>query len=79
MEQKQERGVFPFTAIVGQEQMKEAILLNLINPSLGGVLIRGQKGTAKTTAVRAIPDLMKTERVVEIPANATEDLSLIHI
>ena len=75
MEQKQEqeRKVFPFTAIVGQEQMKEAILLNLINPSLGGVLIRGQKGTAKTTAVRAIPDLMKTERVVEIPANATED------
>ena len=50
---------YPFTAIVGQEPMKEAILINLVNPSAGGVLIRGQKGTAKTTAVRAIPGLMK--------------------
>ena len=49
---------YPFTAIVGQEPMKEAILINLVNPSAGGVLIRGQKGTAKTTAVRAIPGLM---------------------
>ena len=64
---------YPFSAIVGQERMKEAILLNLINPSLGGVLIRGQKGTAKTTAVRAIPDFMKNVKIVEIPANATED------
>ena len=64
---------YPFTAIVGQEPMKEAILINLVNPSAGGVLIRGQKGTAKTTAVRAIPGLMKDCRVVEIPANATED------
>lgn len=46
--------------------MKEAILINLVNPSAGGVLIRGQKGTAKTTAVRAIPGLMKDCRVVEI-------------
>lgn len=64
---------YPFTAIVGQELMKEAILINLVNPSAGGVLIRGQKGTAKTTAVRAIPGLMKDCRGVEIPANATED------
>ena len=64
---------YPFTALVGQEQMKEAIVLNLIDPSLGGVLIRGQKGTAKTTAVRAVPGLMKDMKVVEIPANATED------
>lgn len=64
---------YPFTAIIGQEQMKEALLLNLIDPGLGGVLIRGQKGTAKTTAVRAIPDLMKGIKIVEIPANATED------
>ena len=63
---------YPFTAIVGQEPMKEAILINLVNPSAGGVLIRGQKGTAKTTAVRAIPGLMKDCRVVEIPANATK-------
>ena len=67
------RYCYPFTAIIGQERMKEAILLNLINPLLGGVLIRGQKGTAKTTAVRAIPDLIRDQKVVEIPANATED------
>lgn len=72
--QKAERTYeYPFSAIVGQEDMKEALILNLIDPALGGVLIRGQKGTAKTTAVRAVPDLMKDIRVVEIPANATED------
>lgn len=73
MEKTEKAGNYPFTALVGQERMKEAIVLNLINPSLGGVLIRGQKGTAKTTAVRAIPELMQEMRVVEIPANATED------
>ena len=65
--------VYPFTAIVGQEAMKEGILLNLIDPTIGGVLIRGQKGTAKTTAVRAVPDLLRGMRVVELPMNATED------
>ena len=73
MEKTKKNYKYPFSALVGQEQMKEAIVLNLIDPSLGGVLIRGQKGTAKTTAVRAISDLMKEMRVVEIPANATED------
>ena len=43
---------YPFAAIVGQEQMKLALLLNLIDPALGGVLIRGEKGTAKSTAVQ---------------------------
>ena len=65
--------VYPFTAIVGQEKMKEAIVLNLIDPTLGGVLIRGQKGTAKTTAVRAVPDLLGDIKIIEVPANATED------
>lgn len=64
---------YPFTAILGQEPMKEALILNLIDPSLGGVLIRGQKGTAKTTAVRGLADVMKTVKVVELPINATED------
>lgn len=49
---------YPFTAIVGQEQMKLALILNVINPRLGGVLIRGEKGTAKSTAVRALAELM---------------------
>lgn len=64
---------FPFTAILGQDHMKEALLLNLVNPSLGGVLIRGQKGTAKSTAVRALSELAASAKVVELPINATED------
>lgn len=56
---------YPFTAIVGQEQMKLALMLNLINPALGGVLIRGEKGTAKSTAVRGLTDLMEQVEVVE--------------
>lgn len=49
---------FPFTAIVGQEQMKLALVLNVINPTIGGVLIMGEKGTAKSTAVRALAELL---------------------
>ena len=49
---------FPFLAIVGQEEMKLALLLNIINPRVGGVLLIGARGTAKTTAVRALPDLL---------------------
>ena len=64
---------YPFCALVGQEMMKEAIVLNMIDPGLGGVLIRGQKGTAKTTAVRGIPGPMPDMKVVEIPANATDE------
>ena len=56
---------FPFTAIVGQAQMKKALILNLINPLLGGVLIRGEKGTAKSTAVRALAELMPPRQQVE--------------
>lgn len=50
--------VYPFSAIVGQERMKLALLLNAIDPGIGGVLIRGEKGTAKSTAVRALAALM---------------------
>ncbi|WP_294728369.1 AAA family ATPase [uncultured Fusobacterium sp.] len=50
--------LYPFTAIVGQEKMKGALILNIINPSLGGVLIRGEKGTAKSTLVRALANLL---------------------
>src|SRR5437763_829787 len=52
------RPAFPFTAIVGQEEMKLALLLNVIAPSVGGVLIMGHRGTAKSTAVRALADLL---------------------
>ena len=60
-----ERNVYPFSAIVGQEDMKLALLLNLINPALGGVLIRGEKGTAKSTAVRGLCDLTEEIDVVK--------------
>ena len=52
------QGVFPFTAIIGQEEMKKALILNVVNPRLGGVLIQGEKGTAKSTAFRALADLL---------------------
>src|ERR1039458_2227280 len=58
------RSIFPFTAIVGQEPMKQALVLNAINPSIGGVLIRGEKGTAKSTAVRALARLLPELEVV---------------
>lgn len=54
---------FPFLAIVGQREMKLALLLGLINPSVGGILLIGPRGTAKTTAVRSLLDLLpKVER-----------------
>jgi magnesium chelatase subunit I len=56
---------FPFTAIVGQEKMKLALILNAINPKLSGVLIRGEKGTAKSTAVRSLAVLLPVLKVVK--------------
>lgn len=53
-----QRPIYPFVAIVGQEMMKQALILNVINPSLSGVLIRGEKGTAKSTAVRALAHIL---------------------
>jgi len=53
-----QKTIFPFSAIVGQQRMKKALALNAINPRLGGVLIKGQKGTAKSTAVRALASLL---------------------
>jgi magnesium chelatase subunit D len=52
------RPVFPFTAIVGQEEMKLALLLNVVAPAVGGVLVTGHRGTGKSTAVRALADLL---------------------
>jgi magnesium chelatase subunit I len=56
--------IFPFTALVGQEEMKKALVLNAVNPRIGGVLIRGEKGTAKSTAVRGLAELLPEIRVV---------------
>ena len=58
------QGTFPFAAIIGQEDMKKALVLNVVNPRLGGVLIQGEKGTAKSTAVRALADLLPPRRCI---------------
>src|SRR5512133_2510052 len=55
---------YPFTAIVGQERMKRALILNAISSGIGGVLIRGERGTAKSTAARALADLLPQIEVV---------------
>jgi Mg-chelatase subunit ChlI len=57
--------IFPFTAIVGQERMKRALVLNAVNPRIGGVLIRGERGTAKSTAARGLAALLPDVKVVK--------------
>lgn len=62
--------IYPFTAIVGQERMKRALVLNAVDPRIGGVLIRGERGTAKSTAARAMAALLPLIKVfVESPFN----------
>jgi magnesium chelatase subunit I len=58
------RPMFPFTAIVGQEEMKLALLLNVIDPKMGGVMVMGDRGTGKSTTVRALSDLLPTMTIV---------------
>lgn len=59
------KDIYPFTAIVGQEKMKLGLILNVINPRIGGILIRGQKGTAKSTAVRGLAEILPALDVVK--------------
>ena len=56
--------IFPFTAIVGQEEMKLALELNVIDPKIGGVIIMGDRGTGKSTTIRAIADLLPEIAIV---------------
>jgi len=62
---KFETPVFPFTAIVGQEEMKLALQLNVIDPKIGGVMIMGDRGTGKSTTIRAIADLLPEITIVK--------------
>jgi magnesium chelatase subunit I len=76
---KFETPVFPFTAIVGQEEMKLALQLNVIDPKIGGVMIMGDRGTGKSTTIRAIADLLpEIEVVKDDPFNSHKsDLDLM--
>lgn len=65
--------VFPFAAVEGQETVKKALIWNVVNPLIGGVLISGEKGTAKSTLVRGLAVLLPGMKVVELPLNVTED------
>ena len=71
--------IFPFTAIVGQEEMKLALQLNVIDPRIGGVMIMGDRGTGKSTTIRAITDLLpEIEVVKDDPFNSHKtDLDLM--
>ncbi len=68
---------YPFSAIVGHDRLRLALVLCAVRPEIGGVLIRGEKGTAKSTAVRALADVLAQAdpgaRLVELPVGATED------
>jgi Mg-chelatase subunit ChlI len=57
--------IYPFTAIVGQERMRRALVLNAVDPRIGGVLIRGERGTAKSTAARALAALLPKVKIVQ--------------
>ena len=62
---KVENAIFPFTAIVGQEEMKLALELNVIDPKIGGVMIMGDRGTGKSTTIRALADLLPEIEVIK--------------
>ena len=71
MSHRMKRVVLPFTAMVGQQRLKQALVLNAINPGLLGVLVRGEKGTGKSTAVRALADLLPEIEVVKCKFNCS--------
>ena len=74
MSQAFQSRVFPFTAIVGQAEMKLALLLNVIDPRIGGVMIMGDRGTGKSTTIRALADLLPEIPVVAgDPYNSSPD------
>ncbi|MDZ5078403.1 ATP-binding protein [Nesterenkonia sp. HG001] len=69
--------MFPFTAVLGQDALKNCLVLNAVDPAIGGVLALGDRGTAKTTTIRALGDLLRHHEidmpVAEMPLGATED------
>lgn len=66
--------LYPFTAVVGQEQAKKALLIALVNPKAGGLLIGGRKGTAKSVLARSTKELIGSKQFIDLPLNVTEDM-----
>lgn len=64
---------YPFTAVVGQERMKRALIYTLIVPEIGGVVLSGEKGTGKSTLVRGLAEICEKQKI-ELPLNTTEDM-----
>ena len=65
---------FPFTAVVGQQELKTALLLALVDPAISGVLISGARGSAKSTLVRSLADLLPQRQLVNLPLGATDEM-----
>ena len=70
----QTNSLYPFTAVVGQEQAKKALLIALVNPKAGGLLMGGRKGTAKSVLARSTKELIGSKQFIDLPLNVTEDM-----
>ncbi|WFB61453.1 VWA domain-containing protein [Paenibacillus sp. BR1-192] len=72
-EWKSAASAYPFSAILGQEKAKRAVLLYLVNPAIGGILVNGHPGSGKSVLLHAASSLVKPRRILSVPVNVTAD------